>query len=570
MLFSTRGSQRKKTGPSPARAAPKVSPFPTLLESSPRVGIEGGNSFKFEAHADKDAPTKDDSPKEPMEVPDTTPSYRVRNTFIDSEMSRSPSLEPFYQERDVHTCPSRHIGRLKGLFGDLDATASADQQRGVELAEESATATVAGTRGHGAAALAFAERHPQQSRDADGSAGCGFTSCCTSRAPSPVLRAVPLSARSDAADGTEQAPASRQQVMVQTIHQLTPAISTLHQLEPAILSALGERSTPSGRAVIRLDEQIGTGLAVAPPPRLGQSGGCGGGSDANGTVAALGVRELSTGPGAMPMYKSPASFVVGAATAPATQYHFSCPADAPARSVIAGVAGSGAAVVQLPLAAFPQHGTSSGAGAVMNTSASAFAQNTPSARTPCNLPGGLQDRNASFHTLGAQQFGFAALTTGGFATTIGLNVSAGRATPVTSTLAPSSQGIVATLPCSFGMHGQAGAQAAFEWQDRIANGYRSGEPADAPGGYMAKLISVPPSQPAPGSLELPSMGSANHVHGRCKPCAFVHNKGCDNGAFCQFCHLCEPGEKKRRHKEKLANRRKHKQGNSAKNSKGHA
>eukprot|EP00929_Paragymnodinium_shiwhaense_P063983 TRINITY_DN32017_c0_g1_i1.p1 TRINITY_DN32017_c0_g1~~TRINITY_DN32017_c0_g1_i1.p1 ORF type:complete len:247 (+),score=70.49 TRINITY_DN32017_c0_g1_i1:86-826(+) len=50
--------------------------------------------------------------------------------------------------------------------------------------------------------------------------------------------------------------------------------------------------------------------------------------------------------------------------------------------------------------------------------------------------------------------------------------------------------------------------------------------------------------------DLPSIGSAGHGRRRCKPCAFVLTKGCQNGRECRFCHLCEPGEKKRRLKEK--------------------
>jgi len=52
-------------------------------------------------------------------------------------------------------------------------------------------------------------------------------------------------------------------------------------------------------------------------------------------------------------------------------------------------------------------------------------------------------------------------------------------------------------------------------------------------------------------LGLPSAGSAGHWAGLCKPCAFVHTSGCAVGRECQFCHVCEPGEKKRRRKEKL-------------------
>jgi len=70
---------------------------------------------------------------------------------------------------------------------------------------------------------------------------------------------------------------------------------------------------------------------------------------------------------------------------------------------------------------------------------------------------------------------------------------------------------------------------------------------------------IPLSQPATAldasartvSLqELPSKGSALHPWGACKPCAFVFEAGCQNGLNCQFCHLCAPGEKKRRKKER--------------------
>merc|ERR1712032_587745 len=62
-------------------------------------------------------------------------------------------------------------------------------------------------------------------------------------------------------------------------------------------------------------------------------------------------------------------------------------------------------------------------------------------------------------------------------------------------------------------------------------------------------------EPPLGSPELPTVGSAGHAIGNCKPCAFMHTKGCGNGFDCQFCHLCEPGEKKRRRKEKTDMRR---------------
>mmetsp|Transcript_15088 Transcript_15088/g.33189 ORF Transcript_15088/g.33189 Transcript_15088/m.33189 type:complete len:222 (-) Transcript_15088:175-840(-) len=47
-----------------------------------------------------------------------------------------------------------------------------------------------------------------------------------------------------------------------------------------------------------------------------------------------------------------------------------------------------------------------------------------------------------------------------------------------------------------------------------------------------------------------NVGSAGHHLGLCKPCAFVNTKGCASGMQCQFCHLCQPGTKKLRQKEK--------------------
>mmetsp|Transcript_23633 Transcript_23633/g.67788 ORF Transcript_23633/g.67788 Transcript_23633/m.67788 type:complete len:483 (-) Transcript_23633:175-1623(-) len=58
-----------------------------------------------------------------------------------------------------------------------------------------------------------------------------------------------------------------------------------------------------------------------------------------------------------------------------------------------------------------------------------------------------------------------------------------------------------------------------------------------------------------GTAEYPSRGSALHKFGACKPCAFVGHGVCRNGLNCQFCHLCEPGEKKRRRKEWLETKR---------------
>jgi hypothetical protein len=41
--------------------------------------------------------------------------------------------------------------------------------------------------------------------------------------------------------------------------------------------------------------------------------------------------------------------------------------------------------------------------------------------------------------------------------------------------------------------------------------------------------------------------------GKCSPCAFLHKdpRGCLHGKNCNFCHLCPPGELRRRKKEKV-------------------
>lgn len=57
-------------------------------------------------------------------------------------------------------------------------------------------------------------------------------------------------------------------------------------------------------------------------------------------------------------------------------------------------------------------------------------------------------------------------------------------------------------------------------------------------------------EPELGTEECPTVGSIYHRFGTCKPCSFLHKRGCSNGVNCQFCHLCDAGEKKRRQKAK--------------------
>jgi len=55
---------------------------------------------------------------------------------------------------------------------------------------------------------------------------------------------------------------------------------------------------------------------------------------------------------------------------------------------------------------------------------------------------------------------------------------------------------------------------------------------------------------SPDLAEMPTLGPASHILGNCRPCAFYYTKGCGNGTQCSFCHICPPGEKKRRQKDK--------------------
>jgi len=66
------------------------------------------------------------------------------------------------------------------------------------------------------------------------------------------------------------------------------------------------------------------------------------------------------------------------------------------------------------------------------------------------------------------------------------------------------------------------------------------------------MLSEALPEPMLGSPDIPTVGSAGHHLGNCKPCAFFHTKGCGNGVQCPFCHLCPPDEKRRRQKDKQA------------------
>merc|ERR1719499_1245628 len=71
----------------------------------------------------------------------------------------------------------------------------------------------------------------------------------------------------------------------------------------------------------------------------------------------------------------------------------------------------------------------------------------------------------------------------------------------------------------------------------------------------SQLPPPPPPRPALGTAEFPSVGSRDHAAGCCRPCAFLHTKGCESGLACKFCHLCGPEVRKRRRQDKLQERR---------------
>jgi hypothetical protein len=53
---------------------------------------------------------------------------------------------------------------------------------------------------------------------------------------------------------------------------------------------------------------------------------------------------------------------------------------------------------------------------------------------------------------------------------------------------------------------------------------------------------------------LPSIGSALHSTGRCKPCAFFLKEGCNSDGLCRFCHIDGANEKRKKKQRKAARR----------------
>lgn len=128
--------------------------------------------------------------------------------------------------------------------------------------------------------------------------------------------------------------------------------------------------------------------------------------------------------------------------------------------------------------------------------------------------------------------------------------------PLSSSCQPfmSAAYMAAGMPMQRGSHAAAPGPRMMVLQaaaEQLVSSFRVPDVAPMPSlEPESMLLPAAPSQPAPGSDELPSLGSAGHALGECKPCAFLHTKGCSSGAMCKFCHLCDTGEKKRRQKER--------------------
>lgn len=77
--------------------------------------------------------------------------------------------------------------------------------------------------------------------------------------------------------------------------------------------------------------------------------------------------------------------------------------------------------------------------------------------------------------------------------------------------------------------------------------------SSAPAASATPATQTAPAPSAQAAENVPSLGSAGHARGSCRPCAWVYkdSNGCRNGASCEYCHLCPPGELKRRKQEKL-------------------
>jgi len=80
-------------------------------------------------------------------------------------------------------------------------------------------------------------------------------------------------------------------------------------------------------------------------------------------------------------------------------------------------------------------------------------------------------------------------------------------------------------------------------------------PSPPPSPRLSECIGAPPGLGMPhenlavdsccGDAHCPSVGSAQHHLGLCRPCDFLARGVCQAGAQCQYCHLCTAADSKR-------------------------
>jgi len=122
-----------------------------------------------------------------------SPAVHVKRTFIDRPAPRSPSLEAFYRERVVQTCPSKAVGRLLGLGLEHLAGAAAGRTFDTPLASP---------------------RNIQTPRNISTPSGDDFLDCCHSMCmpahqamlfPAAVVQTQPAVGYLDGGDGSDYA-----------------------------------------------------------------------------------------------------------------------------------------------------------------------------------------------------------------------------------------------------------------------------------------------------------------------------------------------------------------------------
>merc|ERR1719330_1811116 len=99
----------------------------------------------------------------------------------------------------------------------------------------------------------------------------------------------------------------------------------------------------------------------------------------------------------------------------------------------------------------------------------------------------------------------------------------------------------------------AGATSPMAVGTPLLSSYAGSPGSMAPIKVSAEAFPTPACPLTPSGADMPSTGSALHLLGKCRPCAwFWKPQGCQNGQACAHCHLCPEGELKERKRVKEA------------------